>query len=587
MWDEVIMRKKKANDEKALGLTHLQARINDATMKKDSLKIKQILKELESDYANQPDFYYIRAYLYFQIEQYEAATKYADLSIQAKSHDEAEAYRLLGLAKRKLFVHREAIAALETSNRIVFAKKDIPSSSDFIGCNLLMLGQLYLTVGDVEHAKEAYLEACRYNTEIKEQQQAYSSYLMCLHYDKKLTPNEIFDEHCQYNQFFSENLQPLIPAKRKKHKIRIGYISPDFRRHVMCFFYQAFLRNYNRNKFTVHCYCLNEEDGITQQFKSLVDEWRNVKANTVEEIAQIIYQDEVDVLVDLAGHSANNALPILQYRPALVQISGLGYFNTTGLHTVDYFFTDRFIDPIGQHDALFTEKLLRLTHSQFCYKPWDDVGEVQAAPCLKNEYVTFGCFNKYAKITDEAIAVWSKILYRVPKAKLILKSLAYIDTGIRQELSKRLLSYGISQERFELRPATSNYMEEYNEIDIALDTFPYPGGGTTCDALYMGVPVIAMVGQRHGSRFGYSILCNVGLKELTAQDKPEYIEKAIGLASDQELIAILHANLRRMMRKSPLMDANAYMQEVESYYEAALKEKWNDIVLQKQVKYKK
>lgn len=204
----------------------------------------------------------------------------------------------------------------------------------------------------------------------------------------------------------------------------------------------------------------------------------------------------------------------------------------------------------------------------------DDAPTIGLSPYIKNGYVTFGCFNKYAKITNQAIEVWSQILKQVKGSKLILKSLVYIDENFCKEVFDRFAEFGIEARKLELRPATSDYMEQLRDIDIALDTFPYPGGGTTCDTLYMGVPVITMEGQRHGARFGYSILCNVGLGELVAKNTQEYIEKAVALANDLELIDILHKNLRTMMEKSPLMDTQLYMQEIERAYSEILANKW-------------
>ena len=553
----------------------LQNAVNQAIAAGHFAEAEYLLEKLRNLYGNQPDFCYINAYLLFQLEKYEAAILQANSAIEMKTKLNAEAYQLIGFAQRNLLNYREAITALEMANALALQEKCL-KESDFVGRNYLSLGQSYLYVGDINKAKAAYLAASSFLLERREKCEAYSSYLLCLHYDSTVADEQLFAEHCKYKNLLSGKKPLCVSANSPKKKIRVAYISPDFRRHVMCFFYQAFLRNYDKESFEVYCYCLNQEDEITLQFKHLVNQWRNLKGLASDEAAQIIYQDEIDILIDLAGHSANNALSILQYKPALVQISGLGYFDTTGLNEVDYFLTDRFVDPVGQHDAYFTEKLFRLSHSHFCYKPWDDNPPVKLAPCLNNGHITFGCFNKYAKITDEAMQIWGVILNSVQGAKLILKSMVYINQDICDEASKRLERHGIARDRIEFRVANDHYMEEFNDVDIMLDTFPYPGGGITCDALYMGVPVITMEGKRHGARFGYSILCNAGLAELTAKTKEAYIEKAIGLAKDTELIDILHRNLRNMMIASPLMDADLYMQEIEAFYKKVILEKWGE-----------
>lgn len=556
-------------DKNQLSLAELQICINKAIEQKLFKQAEGYLMCLRAALGADEKFFYITAYIFLQLEKYEEAVVEAELAIKYKSCLDAESYMIIGFAKRSLFMYREAISALETSNRLVLEDNTIKESI-FIGRNFFALGQLYMYIGEIKKAREAYLAASKYNVVAKEKCEAYSSYLMCMHYDDVITSEDIFKHHCKYQNLLEPKPKEEIYHIRKKKKIRVGYISPDFRQHVMNFFYQVFLQHYNKQRFEVYCYCLNEEDKITTRFKRFVDQWRNVKGLDNRVAASLIAQDEIDILVDLAGHSANSALPVLNYRPAPVQISGLGYFNTTGLDAVDYILTDKFVDPIGMHDDLFSEKLLRLQHSQFCYTPWGNTPEVEKIAYAKNGYITFGCFNKYAKITDEAICVWSEILNSVKGSKLILKSLVYIDKKICNEVLDRFAKFDIRAHQLELRPATRDYMEQLRDIDIALDTFPYPGGGTTCDTLYMGVPVIVMEGQRHGARFGCSILYNVGLGELVAKSTQEYIEKAVGIANDHELIDILHSNLRKMMKKSPLMDTQEYMREIELIYSGIL-----------------
>lgn len=560
-------------DKTSLSLDELQLCIHKAIEQNLFKQAERYFICLSAAFGADANFSYIASYVFLQLEKYEEAIDEAELVIESESSLDAESYVIIGFAKRELFRYREAIAALEISNQLALKDCSI-KESDFIGRNFVNLGKLYLYVGEIKKAREAYLAASKYNVVTKEKCEAYSSYLMCLHYDNVMTNEDIFKAHCKYQSLLAPAQKEKLYHIRKKKKIRVGYISPDFRQHVMNFFYRVFLQYYNKQSFEVYCYCLNEEDQFSNELRQFVDQWRNVKELDTCAVADLIAEDEVDILFDLAGHSANGALPILNYRPAPVQISGLGYFNTTGLDAVDYILTDKFVDPIGMYDELFSERLLRIEHSQFCYTPSDDVPEIKESAYRKNGYITFGCFNKYAKITDQAITVWSEILNRINRSKLILKSLVYIDKNFCNEVLDRFAKFGIKAQQLELRPATSDYMEQLRDIDIALDTFPYPGGGTTCDTLYMGVPVITMEGQRHGARFGYSILCNVGLGELVAKNTQEYIEKAVVLANDLELIDILHKNLRTMMEKSPLMDTQLYMQEIERAYSEILANKW-------------
>ncbi len=512
------------------------------------------------------DVFYLLAYVDWQLKEYEKTVLYAEKAIEGQSKYDAEAYRLLGLGQRARFHYRLAIDALEKSNAIVLNELKSGQTNDFIGQNALMLGQMYLTVGEIGQAMAAYHLASQIFAEEKARRDAFSSYLVCLHYRENLSNEELLSEHKRYAHYFSTVSQYVHQGKVKREKIRIGYISPDFRRHVMFQFYYPLLADYNRNLFEVVCYSLGNEDAFTETLKGKVDLWRNLQGICASECASIIYQDEIDILFDLAGHSAENGLAVLAYKPAPIQISGLGYFDTTGLESVDYFLTDHYIDT-NVDQQYFVEKLLWMPQSHFCYCRREDAPNVAEAPYKKNNFITFGCFNKYAKITDTCIAAWSRILAQVPESRLILKSMIYLDPSIVEEAKARMIQAGIDLNRMEFRPANESYMREYQDIDIALDTFPYPGGGTTCDALYMGVPTIVMEGNRHGARFGRSILHQVGLAELVAKDASEYIEKAVLLARDTELIDLLHKNLRAMMEKSPLMDSALYMEDIENLYQ--------------------
>jgi predicted O-linked N-acetylglucosamine transferase (SPINDLY family) len=335
----------------------------------------------------------------------------------------------------------------------------------------------------------------------------------------------------------------------------------------MFYFYHQLLACYDKQQFSVTCYSLSSlEDNFTRHLKSVVDDWQDVSTKSYADAAEQIYEDEIDILVDLAGHSASNGLPVLAYKPAPVQLSGLGYVDTTGLAAVDYFLTDRYVDPVGDNDSCFTEKLLRLPNSQFCYTGRSDVSASQGTPCRAKGFVVFASFNQYAKITDNMLKMWLEILMHVPNSQLLLKSQVFVSPSAITLAKERLQRIGYDLSRVLFAPATDTYMTEYLDVDIAFDTYPYPGGGTTCDALYMGTPVVTMYGRRHGSRFGYSILKNVGLEELAVEDESAYINKAVALASDWDLLDALHKNLRGRMMKSPLMDEKNYLIQVEQLY---------------------
>ena len=313
--------------------------------------------------------------------------------------------------------------------------------------------------------------------------------------------------------------------------------------------------------FKLHCYSnVKAADDVTEHFQSVVDVWRDIRDLTDEAAAEIIRADEIDILFDLDGHTESNRLRVAAYRPASVQVSGIGYMNSTGLECFDYFLSDVYC---AGDENYFTEKLIKLPHSHICYEPPTSLEPADSPPCLKNNFVTFGSFNQFGKMTDSILITWKKILDAVPKSKLILKHTIFNTEDGKNFVGERLKSFGLDLARIEMRPYTSNHLVEYNDVDIALDTFPYTGGVTTCEALYMGLPVVSRYGERHGSRFGLSMLSNIGLEELAVASYDEYINRAVALSSDWELLAILKKNLRTMMEKSPLMNSENYLHEIQ------------------------
>ena len=378
-------------------------------------------------------------------------------------------------------------------------------------------------------------------------------------------------KHAQYGRLYPAQVGfPCDAAvRRSPHALRIGYISPDFRLHAAAYFFTALLRDGNHTDFSVYAYSAGREDHITQRFKRMADHWRNVHGRTPQAIARLIHDDHIDILVDLSGHSQNSCLPVLAYRPAPVQISGIGYINTTGLPTVDYFLTDECCMPVGEIRHGFTEVPLRLPHCHLCYRP-ETMRELHSqghnAPVLANGYITFGSFNSFAKVTDEMLVQWRNILQAVPNSRLVIKcKICSVPSG-QEIVRRRFQRLGGDAGRLELRPFSPDYLTQYGDIDIILDTAPYNGGLTTCDALYMGVPVIALRGKTHGSRYGASILQAAGLPELAAASMSEYVGRAVQLANNSVMLNRLHRELPELLRGSRLMDGRAYMQDFEQAY---------------------
>jgi len=426
---------------------------------------------------------------------------------------------------------------------------------------------LYLT-GEPAQAAQSLFEASALTDNNDLAAELYSKHLFLRNY-RDTSPVQMYEFAQKYNSYF-EDVKPFTHDKKRDayKKIHVGYISPDFREHAVANFLPPLLKNYDAENFSVTCYFTGRKDLVTAKFKKFNVGWRDLIGKPAKVAAKIIANDDVDILVDLSGHSQDSCLPILAYKPAPVQICGIGYTATTGLDTVDYFLSDKICLPENLL-ANFTEKILRVDPCNLCYVP-DFVKKMPApelrAPVMKNKFVTFGCFNNFAKISDELLYMWRAILDRVSNSRLIIKNkICSLDEGrnlVREKLSKM----GFPIDRIELRPYSPDYLEQYREIDVALDTFPYTGGTTTCEALYMGVPVVTLRGKTHGSRFGASILSAADLAELISQSPMEYVNKAAQLARRPELLVAYHFGLREHMQKSTLMDSKKYIRSLEKIY---------------------
>lgn len=434
-----------------------------------------------------------------------------------------------------------------------------------------ILGSALRMLGESELSVEAFKKSVELEPDKEQKLVECSNALFSANAIDGVTAEYMQSLYALYRKLLADlAIEPYPVAGWKHKKIRVGYLSADLRDHAVAQFVRPLFCQYDKARFSVYGYSLVlRPDGVTNALRQGCDVWRDVSDCSLSEIAQQIRADEVDVLVDLAGHSAENALPVFAYRPAPVQISGIGYFNSTGMQEMQGFLSDRYCSP-EEHSPYFTEKLLRLPQSHFCYQPFSAFPPVGQASCLEKGYVTFGCFNNFAKVNDEMLLVWKEILLRVPDSHLLLKhSLLGTEEGLSYT-QQRFERLGMPMERIEFRGLSRDYLEQYNDMDIALDTSPYPGGLTTCEALYMGVPVVTLKGNRHGARFGYSFLANLGLQELVAEDAEGYVDIAVKIAGDSELLSLLRANLRRMMKASPLMDGDAYMRELEDLYQQLL-----------------
>ncbi|MBR2518673.1 MAG: hypothetical protein IKE46_02625 [Selenomonadaceae bacterium] len=374
-----------------------------------------------------------------------------------------------------------------------------------------------------------------------------------------------FDELYDDYKKCSSDIVPFEKKVYNHEKIRVGFLSGDFRWHAAMAWSWELINDLDKNFFETYLYSsADKPDNVTEYLRSAAKNWRDINKLTDEEAAKIIRDDEIDILFDLSGHTSGNRLRVATYRPATVQICGIGYMNSTGLDCFDYFLSD--VHCAGD-ESWFTEKLIHMPQTHFCYNSQlKNVEHATAPPCLRNGYVTFGCFNNFSKVTDSMLAVWKKILDRVPKSRIILKHQVFDTKDGKKYIGNRLKKFGFKLSRVDMRGYSDKYIFEYNDMDIALDTFPYTGGVTTCEAFWMGVPVVSLYGSRHGTRFGLSMLTNVGLPELAVDNVDDYISRAVMLANDTELLTLLRRNLRGMMKNSPLMDGKTYIRNIEKVF---------------------
>jgi predicted O-linked N-acetylglucosamine transferase (SPINDLY family) len=406
--------------------------------------------------------------------------------------------------------------------------------------------------------------------------EAHSYRLFALHNLEELTREQLFAEHAAYGRVIGA-APPVdfaaVPDPGRR--LRVAILSPDLRAHSCAYFIEPLLQHLDRERFELYLYHDHfREDAVSARLKTLAAVWRNFCGQPAAVVEQAIRADAPDILIDLAGHTAmTSRLPLFGRRLAPVQVTYLGYPDTTGVPAMDFRFTDALADPPGDADAFATEHLVRFAPTAWCYAPPGDAPELAPAPCLARGHVTFGCYNNLAKITDRMLAVWAAVLAEVPASRLRLKGRGLSDAAVQARYRERFARAGLPAERVDLleRTAeTASHLALYNEVDIAFDTFPYHGTTTTCEALWMGVPVVSLVGDRHVARVGASLLAAVGHAEWAVPTPEAYVRQAVALARDPAALAQLRAGLRREMSRSPLLEHAGQA----ARFGAALRECW-------------
>ena len=459
----------------------------------------------------------------------------------------------------------EAAASLQQALRLVSESgAAIPPRYADAYCNL---GNVHKDMGRVGEAIECYRQAL---TIRPDDHGVHSNLLFALNYHPDWTPQAIFEEHrCWGNNYVPRADEAVVHANTPdpERRLKIGYVSPDLRNHSVAFFLEPVLENHDIQKFEVHTYAeVSLPDATTARLREQVAHWRDTVGIPDEQLARQIRDDGIDILVDLAGHTAGNRLGVFAFQPAPVQATYIGYPNTTGLPAMDYRITNALTTP-PELDRYFTESVVRLPFAN-CFAHPADCPPVAAPPMLTSGRVTFGSFNNLAKLVPPVIALWAEVLRAVPGARLLLKSQPFGDAGARALFLDRFAAHGIGPERLVLRGAgpLQEYLRSFNDIDIALDPFPYNGSTTNYHALWMGVPVVTLEGRSAASRMGYGVLATLGLKELAAKTPAEYVAIATGLAADPDRLKTLRASMRERMNASPLKDGRRHTAALEDLY---------------------
>jgi predicted O-linked N-acetylglucosamine transferase (SPINDLY family) len=432
------------------------------------------------------------------------------------------------------------------------------------------LASLYAERGEHDRCFDAMRKAL----ELRPDARTHDVLLFYMNSDERFTPQEVFEAHVEWNQKLQDKPAtpppPYLNSPDPDRRIRIGYVSPDFRMHSVSFFISAILARHNRQQVEVYCYDdSSKPDSVTSQLQRFSNRWRRIVGMATDQVEAMIREDQIDILVDLAGHTADNRLLVFARKPAPVQVTYLGYPNTTGLKTIDYRMTDAIADPEGLADSLHTEKLVRLPKTFLCYSPAPEAPPVADLPALTAGHVTFASFNALTKVTPQVIALWSRVIKAVPGSKLILKGKGLAEESTRSLFLKRFEDNGIGAERLIFINkilSFTDHLAAYGKCDIGLDPYPYHGTTTTCEALWMGVPVVTLAGQTHVSRVGASLLTNIGLPKLIAKSPDEYVEIAAALAGDLVKLSSLRSGMRKRVAASPLFDGATFTANLETAY---------------------
>jgi len=469
--------------------------------------------------------------------------------------------RLVDIRAAVLREMNRFVESVECARQAVRRLPDDPSSLSTLAGSLLNTGRAEEAVAVIERAAHV----ARADLALT------SSRALFLNYAPNVRPEDVFEAHRDYGRLLDSHRGTGVDAhpndREESRRIRVGLVSPDLRSHSVAHFLEPLLEHHDRSVLELVVFYTNRaRDSVTARLRPMAAQWIDTDVLSDAGIAAKVRAERIDVLIECSGHTHANCLPTLHERPAPVQVTYCGYPNTTGLTQVDYRIVDRFTDPAPHADALHTERLIRLDPCFLCFRPPHDAPDVAPPPALRNGFVTFGSFNSIQKISDGLIDAWGRVLTAVPSARLVLKSVNFADDALRATIAARFASGGIDAARLSLlkpEDKTANHLLAYAGVDVALDPFPYNGTTTTCEALWMGVPVVTLAGNSHAGRVGLSLVNAVGSPELAGKTVTEYVDIAKRLAGDPNLLAGFRASLRPRMIASPLVDGPGFCRRFE------------------------
>ena len=406
---------------------------------------------------------------------------------------------------------------------------------------------------------------------------AYSNLLFALTYGVEHDAKEINRVARHYGSKVSQATPRRYTAWHltgPDQKLHLGFVSGDFRRHPVGYFIETLLHHIDKSSFKISAYQTSLfEDDLTARIKNLFDHWQGLNHLNNMDAADLIHRDGPNILIDLSGHTAFSRLELFAYKPAPVQVSWLGYCGTTGIQEMDYLLGDPLVTPPDEEHH-FTERIWRLPETYVCFSPPDVDIEVNPLPALRNGFVTFGCFNNLLKLNERVLSCWVDILRALPNARLFLKARQLGNQHVAEGVLRRFAHYGVTAERIKLEESTSNYkayLAAYHQIDISLDTFPYPGLTTSAESLWMGVPVLTKRGDHFLSHNGECIARNTGQQAWIAADEADYVMKAVSFASNLPWLSQVRAGLRPQVTSSPFFDREGFAR----HFQTAMQGIWN------------